>query len=231
MVVGGTKSLAGQLGRVLEQRIFDRETGPHPPESFIEEYAAFEDRSDHVTIVDRQGIVGTARNIYSPSIDEPTKLEVDLGLLDGEVRAFHDLERRYGSPALTELATMVVEPRSRASLVTGWLFGEVRALQELRFAGAPSCSMSLVQLYRAMRMWGVQIEPLAGLDVLPYLGTLSQPTFYAPGRQEQLLESSHFKDVATGFFNRLDRERSEQRIDLTEAPLRATLGTSDRNVA
>lgn len=217
MIVGGTRSLAGRLGRVLEQRIFDRETGPHPPESFIPEYAQFEERSEHVTIVDELGIVGTARNIYSPTIDEPTKLEVDLRLLDGELRAYHRLEETYGSPAITELATMVVEPRGRHREVTGWLFGEVRVLQQLMFPGAPSCSMSLVPLYRALRMWGVTVDPLVGSGPVDYLGASSQPTFFAPGRQEQLQSSSHFRLVTEAYFGRLDAGRRQAMIDLTTA--------------
>lgn len=217
MVIGGTRSLAGRLGRVLEQRIFDRETGPHPPESFVPEYRDYEERSFHVTIVDRVGIAATARNIYSASLDEPTKLETDLGLLDGTIRAAHELERKHGSLAITELATMVIEPRSRLSRVGGWLFGEIRRQQAMQFPGAPSCAMAAPALFRMLKVWGHDVTKLAGLESLEYLGMESQPMFFAPGVQEKVQESTLFHELSAGFFERVHLSQEHGAIDLTTA--------------
>jgi hypothetical protein len=229
MMVGGTKSVAGRLGRVLEHRIFDQETGPHSPESFVDDYRDYEARSVHVVIVDEEGIAGAARTIWSPTADEPTKAEVDLGFGNGELRARERLVERYGTPALFELATTVVEARARHSHVTGWVLGEMRYQQMCTQPEAPSCAIVVRPFYRMISVWGHELHPLGGLDPIEYYGQPNQPAFFEPGPQMQISKSQLYSKLSNGWLSRVDRplgagavefaQTSSVTIDISESEI------------
>lgn len=217
MMSGGTKSLAGTLGRMLECRVFDTEYGGHSPAVMEAEYGPYDERSVHVVIVDEQGPVAAGRVIWSPTLDEPTKLETDLGLLDGSLRRYHQLEERFGTTGLSEKATAVVEQRARASRVTGWLLGELRYQQMCLDDGAAHCAMVDVRFARMLRIWGSSFQPAMGLDPFEYLEQLCQPIIFPPGTQDQLRESRIYRALSDGWFDRVCRPiAASSLVDLSE---------------
>jgi hypothetical protein len=217
MMVGGTKSLAGMLGRLLERRVFDGEYGGHTPAVMEAEYGPYDDRSMHVVIVDDLGLVAAGRVIWSPTLDTPTKLETDLGLLDGQLRSFHRLEELYGTSRLSEKATAVVEPRGRASKVTGWLLGELRFQQMCLDETSAHCAMVDVRFSRMLKVWGSSFVPALGLEPFDYLEQLCQPILFPPGTQEQLRSSRLYRVLSEGWFDRVSRPvTTSTLVDLTD---------------
>lgn len=215
MVVGGSRSLAGQLGRLMEQRVFDVEWGGHDPAMMQREYGPYEDRSIHAVIVDDEGIVAAARSIWSPSPSLPTKIEADLGHGQGELRSHHRLLERYGSLAFSELATVAVRPDRRGGIATGWILGEMRYQQMCQRPGSPSCAMIAVPFYRMIRAWGHEIAPLGGTEPSDYLGVLSQPAFFEPGAQDQIEQSRLFGQFSEGWLSRARRPLRQPFVDVT----------------
>ena len=216
MVVGGTRSLAGQLGRLMEQRTFDAEWGGHSPAMMAEEYGPYEEQSIHAVIVDPSGIVAAARTIWSPAPGLPTKIEADLGYLNGELRTHHRLAERHGSLAFSELATVAVRPDCRGGISTGWILGEMRFQQMCQQAASPSCAMIAVPFYRMIRAWGHEIEPLGGTEASEYLGVVSQPAYFEPGRQDQIERSRLFGTLSQGWLSRVRRPLLQPFVDVTE---------------
>ena len=216
LVVGGTRSLAGQLGRVMEQRIFDAEWGGHCAAMMAEEYGPYEAQSIHAVIVDQWGTVAAARSIWSPSPALPTKVEVDLGLQDGELRAHHCIAERYGSVAFSELATVAVRPDCRGAVSTGWVLGEMRFQQMCQRAESPSCAMIAVPFYRMIRAWGHEITALGGIEPSEYLGVMSQPAFFEPGPQQQIRGSQVFGRLSEGWLSRVNRPLLQPLVDVTD---------------
>ena len=220
LLTGGTNSLAGQLGRMLEQRVFDGEYGGHSPEVMAAEYGPYDDRSVHVVVMDRIGAVAAGRVIWSPSIELPTKLETDLGLLDGSLRRYHSLVERYGTDRLSEKATAVVAPRARASRVTGWLLGELRYQQMCLDERSAHCAMVDVRFERMLRIWGSEFESALGLAPFEYLEQLCAPIIFPPGTQDQLSGSQLYRALSEGWFDRVRRPiMTSSLIDLTEVPV------------
>ena len=220
LLTGGTRSLAGQLGRLLERRVFAAEYGAHEPSMMTAEYGAFEERSIHAVILDANGMVAAARTIWSPDPSLPTKLEHDLGLHGGELRLFHDLAGRYGSEGISELATAVVEPRARGGIVTGWLLGEMRRQQMGLNPESPSCAMIDLPFNRMIRIWGHEMGKACGREPTEYLGHLCQPTFFEPGPQRQIRQSRLFSALSDGWLQRVERPLSSaDAIAITEESL------------
>ncbi|MEM7094706.1 MAG: hypothetical protein AAF567_17005 [Actinomycetota bacterium] len=209
MLVGGTKSLAGRLGRATEQRVFDTEYGGHSPEVMASEYGPYDDRSIHVVIVDAEGPVAAGRVVWSPTLDLPTKLETDLGFLDGRLREYHQFQDRYGTEQFSEKATAVVERRARATSVTGWLLGELRYQQMCLNEDAPYCAMLDVRFRRMLAQWGTDFEPALGLEPFEYLNQLCQPMFFYPSINPRFRESRIYRKLSVGWFDRVSRPLSE----------------------
>lgn len=214
MIVGGPKSLAAQLTRITEQRIFDREWSGHDADMMLREYGPYDNRSIFVAIVDHEGVAAAGRTIWSPNPQEPTKAEVDLEIDAAGLRSELDLERRFGSLALWEIATVAIEPRARQSEVIGWLVGEMR-YQEMSHNGlAPSVAIVASAFFRMMQCWGIEIEELPGTEVSEYLGVMSQPALLAPGAMPHIRSRGIFARLSDGLISRLHRPLVAAEIDL-----------------
>lgn len=222
LLVGGSKSLAGALGRMLEQRVFDREYGGHSPEVMQAEYGPYDDRSLHVVILDGDGPVAAGRVIWASATDL-TKLETDLGLVHGELRSHHRCVERFGTSLQFEHATVVVEKRA-FSRVTGWLLGELRYQQMCIDEHAPSCAMVDVRFARMLRSWGTEVERACGLEPFEYLEQTCEPIFFVPGYETRLSSSRLYRLLSIAWEERVARPLvSTSVVDITESAEAETL--------
>lgn len=226
LIVGGSRSLAGQLGRVVEQRVFDAEWGGHSPEVMLEEYGPYDDRSIFVVIVTSERAVACGRTIWSPDASEPLKIEVDLGWSPRLIRHRLKLTENHGSDGLWECATMAVMPEARMSRVIGWVIGEMR-WQEMAHAGErPSLAVVASTFYRLMRHWGAEVELLfPDDDPIEYLGVASNPVVLGAGRHSQTRSRGAFTELTAGLRERIDRPLEKPLIDLRQ-PAAAELSIS-----
>lgn|GEM_PF-2939827 len=178
LVVGGSESLGGALGRLVEQDVFDADFGEHPPARMAEEYGPYESEALFVTIVDQDGPVAVARSTWSPTIDQPTKTEVDLGLPLGQLRRMHGVAEHE---PVWDATTLAIVPRARACReMLGWLFAELSARCCLS-TGAPYMSIMRHEFFRVLSIWIPKIQPLGDLSPFRYLEVWSQPMFSPVG--------------------------------------------------
>lgn len=224
LIVGGPRSLAGQLGRLLEQRIFDHEWGGHSPSVMHDEYAPYEDRSVFVVILDRAGTIAAARSIWSPDAEQPTKLEVDLNVANGELRSSLNLSELYGSEALWEMATLAVIPTARKGNAMAWALGELR-YQERRISPlTPSVAVVASVFFRMMTCWGLPIRELPGLGPTGCYGVISQPAFIEPGEPPKLRRNGIYRSISEALDSRLRQVGdSGSPIDLRDSVLQPQL--------
>lgn len=225
LIVGTGGSLAGSLGRIAEQRVFDQAFGGHSAEVMAAEYRAWESVSLFVTIVDSEGPCAAYRLIWSPSAAQPTKVESDLDLAGGEAR------RRLGLQAdqpVWEHATWVVEERARRSHSFAYLLGESAFQMRARYP-APALFVIAIPAFRTLRAMGFAVKPIPGTDAQSYLGAVSQPGFAPPIYDDSLTTSRIFADSVAAYRTRFD-DRTDDLIDLTDDGPIDGLGRSEESL-
>lgn len=211
LVVGPSGSVAGRLGRVVEQRVFEASFGEHSPKMMEQEYGAWESVSLFITLVDHDGVVGCFRMIWSSDLSRPTKVEVDLDLTDGRARRHHC---RTTDAPVWEVSTCVVVPERRRSLAVAWLMGEMLGQVRLRYS-APLFSVIVVPFFRTLRAIGFDVTPLAGLGAAEYLGAMSQPAQLPLTPYSNLVTRGPFLPTARAVRQRIDEPAVA--LDLTGA--------------
>lgn len=214
---GDADSIAGRLGRWLEQQVFAEAFGDHDPAYMSREYAQWESASLFALIVDEEGPVALQRAIWSPNSSRPTKTEFDLDLTDGSPRAFHcgDL-----NAPIWELATTAIRPAARGTLALAWVLGEIYAQMNRRYR-APFFAMITIPFYTSLRAMGFPIGPLMDLEPREYLNVVSQPAFMSQELEPTLVTSGRYAPVTDGFKSRSEKVNvldlvSEELIDLTD---------------
>lgn len=216
LIAGGSRSLAGRLGRVLEQRVFDDEWGGHTPSFMADEYGPYEERSVFVVILDRSGLAAAGRTIWSPDANSPSKLEADLGFADGTLRSSLNLRATHATEGLWEVATLAVAPRARCGKVMAWMLGELRYQEGSLHAATPSVAVIARNFFRLLTAWGLPIEALAGLEPMEYLGVLSQPALISPGGSENLCRRAGFGALTEALLSRLHQTAKPPILDLSD---------------
>lgn len=218
LVSGGSGSIAGALGRLVEQQVFNEDFGEHSPDLMAAEYGPYEERAFFVTIVDADGPVAVDRTTWSPDISQPTKTEVDLERTRGELRRFHGVGL---DEPVWDATTVAIMPRARQCReMLGWLVGEISAHCCLA-TGAPYLGIIRHEFFRVLQMWMPPTQPLGGQSALRYLEVWSQPTF-APAGAVLTMTDGFFEIPTRAARSRLAAHnyRDDLVIDLTDASAR-----------
>ncbi len=208
MLSGAGSSLAATLGRLVEQRVFAEEFGDHDAQMMHAEYRQWEE-ADFVTIVNCERPVAVTRSFLSPSIETPTKVEVDLGVVDGSLRLAAGVDR---AGAIRESATLAAMPEVRQTLVLPWLMGE----SCYQFGALPHLAMVNVRVLDLLRRLGGGVAPIAGYGPQQYLGVLSQLSVIEAGSQPGIVTTGDYGFIGQAFAERAQRQRPEFTIDLAD---------------